>query len=253
MAYQTNHFCWHGCNSTNTEAAKAFYTKVIGWRALDVPMGDTTATMFMSGEDGVAHLSEPPTAGVPSHWNNYLRVDDVDASTAAAAKNGGTVLVPPTDIPPGRFSMVASPSGATFALFHEAGDDSENNKGGPGKVHWVELHSQDLDADVAWLSNSFGFETGDMPMPDGSTYKLLKKDGEMCAGAMKAQQPGVPSMWLAWIEVADVDAAVSTAKDGGGNVLSPIMDMPGVGRMAMVQDPTGGVFGVITPPSAPAA
>jgi predicted enzyme related to lactoylglutathione lyase len=249
MAYQTNHFCWHGCNSTDTAAAKAFYTKVIGWNAADVPMGDSTATVFMSGEDGIAHLTEPPAPGVPSHWNNYLRVDDVDASSASAAKNGGVVLVPPTDIPPGRFSMVASPSGATFALFHEASDESVHSDDGPGRIHWVELHSTDLDADVAWLVGAFGFETGDMPMPDGSTYKLLKQGDKMLAGAMKSQQPGTPSMWLAWFQVADVDATVSTAKEAGGNVLSPIMDMPGVGRMAMVQDPTGGVFGVITPPS----
>ncbi len=253
MAYQTNRFCWHGCNSTNTEIAKAFYSKVIGWNAADVPMGDATATIFMSGEDGVAHLTEPPMPGVPSHWNNYLRVDDVDASSAAAEKNGGTVLVPPTDIPPGRFSIVASPSGATFALFHEASDESVHSEGGPGRIHWVELHSKDLDADLAWLTSAFGFETSDMPMPNGATYKLLMQDGDMRGGAMASQQPDAPSMWLAWFQVTDVDAAVDTAKEGGGNILSPIMDMPGVGRMAMVQDPTGGVFGVITPPSAPAA
>lgn len=216
---------------------------------MDIPIGDGTATVFMSNDEGIAHLAEPQSPGVPSHWNNYLRVEDVDASSAAVTKSGGTVLVPPTDFPPGRFSMVASPSGATFALFREASDESKHSADGPGRIHWVELHSQDLNADIAWLTSAFGFETDDMPMPNGATYKLLKHEGVARAGAMESQGANTPSMWLAWFEVTDVDVAVDTAKARGGTVLAPVMDMPGVGRMAMVQDPTGGVFGVITPPN----
>ena len=62
--------------------------------------------------------------GVPSHWNNYLRVENVDESARSAEAAGGKVLVPGTDIPPGRFCVVASPSGATFSLFREADESA---------------------------------------------------------------------------------------------------------------------------------
>ena len=246
MAFETNRFCWHGCVSTNTKAAKAFYTEVIGWKVETVPMGDADATFFMAGGKRVGHLTDPPMDGVPSHWNNYLRVDDVDAAAKIAVSNGGKQLVPGTDIPPGRFSVVASPSGATFTLFREADADAAHHPGGHGSVHWVELHSKDVAADLKWLTKTFGFETEEMPMPDGP-YTILKSDGEMRGGVMAGQEEKAPSMWLAWIEVSDVDDTVARASNNKGNILAPTFDVPNIGRMAIIQDPAGGVLGVITP------
>ena len=151
MAYNNLEFCWHGVISTDTEKAKSFYAAALPWTVQTVPMGDSDATMFAANNIPRAHLMAPPMEGVPSHWDNYLRVEDVDASTAAAVANGGKLIVPGTDIPPGRFSVVASPSGAMISLFHEADPTSANAPAGPGSVHWVELHSTNLEADLAWL------------------------------------------------------------------------------------------------------
>jgi predicted enzyme related to lactoylglutathione lyase len=46
----------------------------------------------------------------------YFAVADADATAAQANKLGATTFVPPTDIPPGRFSVMADPAGATFAI-----------------------------------------------------------------------------------------------------------------------------------------
>ncbi len=248
MAFETNRFCWHGCVSTDTEVAKTFYASVMGWEVDTVPMGDNDATFFKASDSSLAHLMAPPMEGVPSHWNNYLRVDDVDATLAKAVANGGKEVTPPTDIMPGRFSVVASPSGAMFTLFHEASADSEHHPGGPGGVHWVELHSTNLDADLAWLTSTFGFEMEPMEMPTGP-YMILKSNGEPRGGAMNAMMEGAPSMWLTWIEVTDLDATLERVASGGGNALGPVMEVPNVGRMSVIQDPTGGVVGVIKPPA----
>ncbi len=246
MAYQTNRFCWHGCVSTDTKAASAFYSEVLGWRVETTPMGDGEATFFVAGGKPLAHITEPPVEGVPSHWNNYLRVEDVDAATKAAIEHGGKQLVAPTDIPPGRFSSVASPSGAAFSLFREGDDSSEHHPGGEGSVHWVELHSQNVDADIAWLTQAFGFETSAMDMPDGP-YTILKDGDDMRGGVVASREKDAPSMWLTWVDVADVDATIKRAVTQRGTVLSPAFDVAGVGRLAIVQDPAGGVIGVMTP------
>ena len=60
MAYANLQFCWHGCISTDTEASKAFYTEVIGWKAVTAPMGDGDVTMFAAQEVPFAHLGTPP-------------------------------------------------------------------------------------------------------------------------------------------------------------------------------------------------
>ena len=171
MAYTNNKFCWHGIITTNVDKAKAFYAEAIGWDTTKMQMGDETATMVTVGGIPRAHIMLPPMEGVPPHISSYLRVEDVDSGTEAAVANGGAVVVPPTDIPPGRFSGVSSPSGAVFMLFHEADESTaQNPPAGDGAIHWVELHSTDVDADIAWLTNSFGITTSEMPMPNGGTY-----------------------------------------------------------------------------------
>ncbi len=250
MAFTNNKFCWHGVISTDVDAANAFYPEVLGWKSKVQPMGDTDATFFeINGKIGL-HLREPPMEGVPSHWDNYLRVTDVDATAKLAVKNGGKQLVPGTDIAPGRFSVVAAPSGATFTLFHEADEaTSENAEAGVGGIHWTELHSTDLDADLSWLKKTFALKTEEMDMPDGPYFIL--KDGEtQVGGAMKAMNPETPSMWLTWVHVDDVDATLKRVTNHGGKAHSELMDVPNIGRMAVVADPTGGVFGIITPASA---
>jgi hypothetical protein len=47
-------------------------------------------------------------------WTVYFQTDDTDATAAKAQELGGTVMVPPTDIPPGRFAAIVDPQGAVF-------------------------------------------------------------------------------------------------------------------------------------------
>lgn len=248
MAYANNKFCWHGCVSTDVEKAKAFYPEVLGWTAMDVEMGTETATMLVNNGVPRAHLMAPPMEGVPSHWSNYLRVDDVDARTAACVANGGTLVAPAMDIPPGRFSVVNSPSGATVCLFHERDEAGANNAPrDEGGVTWTELWSKDLAADLAWLKSALGITSSEMEMPTG-TYHLLESDGvQINAGAMQSTMDEAPAMWLTWIHVANVDETLERANNNGGGTIMPGMDVPNVGRLAVIRDSTGAVLGVMTP------
>ncbi len=58
---------------------------------------------------------------------------------------------------------------------------------------------------------------------------------------------GIPSHWFAYIEVDDVDARVEAAKKAGATIKRAPWDIPGVGRIAIVQDPTGAVAGWMKP------
>lgn len=248
MAFTNHAFCWTGIISTDPDAAGAFYAHTLGWDlATHTFDNGDIATMAVVNGIPRAHI-RAAEGGEPSHWMPYLRVDIVDTAASKAVANGGQIVVPPMDIPPGRFSVVRSPTGAAFALFHEQSEadtnDAPQDKGG---VCWTELHSTEIDADLGWLQKTFGYDLGEMPIPNG-TYHLLKSKGADRAGAMAAQFDGVPSMWLTWIEVGNVDDTVSKVTEHGGTILAEPMEMEGVGRMAIAQDPTGGTFGVITSP-----
>ena len=52
---------------------------------------------------------------------------------------------------------------------------------------------------------------------------------------------------MAYVAVDDVDAAVGKVAEAGGQVVQPCFDVPGIGRIAMIADPTGAMLGIMTP------
>jgi len=118
-------FCWNELMTTDTPAARAFYTSLLGWITEEMDMGEAGMyTIFKQGDQQVAGMmgmSGPQFEGVPPHWMGYIHVADVDAKTAQAEQLGGTICVPPTDIPNiGRFSVVTDPTEAVISLFQPA-------------------------------------------------------------------------------------------------------------------------------------
>ena len=248
MALDNHAFCSFGVASSDLEEAGSFYEAILGWKAAEhsFPNGETS-TLFFASDFPRAHL-RPCNEGEPSQWIPFLRVLDVDASTELSTANGGGTLVPPTDIAPGRFSVVTAPSGATIALYHEANEEAaEHAPPGPGNVHWTELHSGDIEADLPWLKATFAYEAMEMPIPAGGTYYILQSGGKPRGGAVTCMVPGATSTWLSWVHVEDTDAGAAAVQERGGKTLSDPSDYPGVGRMAMVSGPDGAVFGLITP------
>jgi len=249
MAFDDTTFCWNEIVTGDAEAARAFYAATLGWEAVDheVNDGDTTV-VFVAGDVPRAHLRAPEHEAEPCQWTTYLRVADVDAATTAAQSCGGRVLLEPCDYPPGRMSVVRSPAKAVLSLFHEADEEAvENAPPGPGSRHGTELHSREAAADLAWLVESFGFATEDMPIEGGGVYHMLMAGGQPRGGVTPAFEDAVAGRWLNWIEVPDVDAAIERAEQAGGGRITDPSDWPGVGRMAMLADPTGAPFGVIVP------
>ena len=60
------------------------------------------------------------------------------------------------------------------------------------------------------------------------------------------QFEGVPPNWMGYIEVDDVDATLAAVTAAGGEALSEPFDVPDVGRIAPIKDPTGAVVSLIT-------
>lgn len=237
MNIQDNTFCWHGI-STDVDQGKSFYASVLGW---DVASDGGDSPMFVAPGGAVAHL-QPPEGGPPS-WCSFLSVADLDASTALAAAQGGVILVPPTDLPVGRFSVITTPSGAAFGLY-QAAEQDELAAPGPGSIHWVELHSTTPDEDTAWLASVFGFSHRLQQMAAGP-YHVLEADGEPRGGVMRAASDR--SAFVAWVQVEDLDATTAKVGAHGGTIVTEAFADPKVGRMAVVADPSGATFGLIQP------
>ncbi len=119
---ETTTWSWSELLTTDVERAQQFYGAVFGWTALTHGEGDGAYTEFqLAGPDGTPRsiagmMPKPPMmpAEVPPFWGVYFTVDDVDAAKDSITKLGGTVLVGPIDIEPGRFVTAVDPTGATF-------------------------------------------------------------------------------------------------------------------------------------------
>jgi hypothetical protein len=122
-------FVWNELSSTDVEAAKKFYSELLGWRYKGGDVEGFAYTEFIpAGEEkpvgGMFQMGEE-FGGAASHWMSYVSVEDVDASARRAEELGGKVCVPPTDIPNvGRFCVINDPSGATLSLVTLSGAHS---------------------------------------------------------------------------------------------------------------------------------
>ena len=77
----------------------------------------TVLNLGDAGIGGMMRMSDEVPAAVPAFWMTYFEVADCDASAAKAQELGGTVIVPPADIPGvGRFAIVRDAAGATFGI-----------------------------------------------------------------------------------------------------------------------------------------
>ena len=119
VANEAATFGWTELNTRDIPAARAFYTEVFGWTPHDSGTDEMPYTEWKVGDRSVAGMMPMPAmvpAEVPAHWLVYFGTDDTDATVAKATKLGATALVPPTDIPPGRFAVLMDPDGAAFAV-----------------------------------------------------------------------------------------------------------------------------------------
>ena len=110
-----------------------------------------------------------------------------------------------------------------------------------GTFSWFECGTTDAAAAKEFYSSVFGWTAVDRPMP--GDYTILKKGDDDIAGLYEMNGPmfeGVPPHWMSYVTVDDVDKRAAKVESLGGKLLGPPMDVPGVGRIAFVEDNTGG-------------
>ncbi len=109
-------------------------------------------------------------------------------------------------------------------------------------VH-MELSSTDVNKAKDFYGKLFSWKMEDMPMPQG-TYTLINVGEGTGGGMMKQMIPGAPSMWMAYVDVDDVEAATKKAKSLGANVMMEKHEVKDMGWFSIITDPTGAMLGL---------
>jgi uncharacterized protein len=119
-----------------------------------------------------------------------------------------------------------------------------------GRPVWYELMTTDTAAAEKFYKNVVGWTT--VPF-DGSPspYTVFQRSGNVGIGGLMKRPEGMnmPPFWAMYIGVPNFDEAVANIKRLGGRELSPVIDIPKVGRMQMMTDPQGAAFYILQPAS----
>jgi uncharacterized protein len=240
-------FVWYELAATDVEAAKAFYSAVVGWSTAE----SAGYTLFIAGNTPAAGLTKLPEevsrAGVLAQWNGYVGVEDVDAAAARVRQLGGTVYIPPTDTNISRFSVIADPQMATLVLVkgRERGQDGSGQAGMPGRVSWHELMTSDLDKAFAFYSALFGWKKSDTISGPEGTHQSFAIGAKMVGGMSLKPAEWPRSLWFYFFNVVDIEAAAIRVTSHGGQIIYGPGAVAGGARILHCRDPQKVPFALI--------
>jgi uncharacterized protein len=239
--------CWVDLSTPDLQDALRFYGGLLGWELVDA--GEEAGHYHQALVRGqrVAGIGPTQPGGPPmAVWTMYLSGSDVDAHSAAVKDAGGTVVVEPFDVLGlGRMLAAQDPTGAMFGIWEPGqhfGAQLVNENAAPT---WNELLTRDIEAAMRFYGAIFDYAFEEIPESGG--YQMMKVDGRVVGGMWQMgdeMPPDVPSNWLNYFHLDDVDAGFDRARELGGELMREPRDSP-YGRLAPVRDPQGGVFSLI--------
>ena len=245
-----NPFVWHDLATTDVEAAKAFYQKVVGWT---FSRQSPEYEVALVGEVGVGGIMELPShlKGMPPFWSGYVFTPDVDAACKRVKELGGTVHREPWDIPGTiRMAVIADPGGAVLHIMQPLSKEERTwpAEGAPGTVGWNELHAGNLDQAWDFYSGMFGWTKGyahAMGEKFG-VYQIFQIGGKDVGGMMRKMDEMPRPVWLYYFIVDGIDAAADRVREAGGQTVMGPHQVPGGQWILQGLDPQGGYFSLLS-------
>ncbi|HXJ49096.1 MAG TPA: VOC family protein [Candidatus Acidoferrum sp.] len=241
---------WVDLSTTDAAKARDYYAKLFGWK-VDVapdPKAGGYALAKLDGKD-VAGIGPTQSPDAPSAWMVYIGTHDADKVAKAVEAAGGTVVAPPFDVlESGRMAVFQDPSGAFISVWQPKEMAGAQVMGAAGSYAWAELSARGIDKAKPFYTKVFGWGEKVSEMGEGQPpYTEFLQAGESIAGGMEMNPmvpQEVPSYWMVYFGVDDVDKAFKKAIDGGGKEMLAPQDFPG-GRFAILSDPQGAAFGLL--------
>jgi len=239
---------WVELSSPDAAASRDFYARLFGWQVEVSPDPQYGGYAIAKvGGDDAAGIGPKQMAEAPTAWGLYIGTEDIEGLAQRVKDAGGTVIAEPFDVgDQGRMAVFADPIGAVISAWQGARMGTFAT-GRSDAFGWAELNARGLERAIPFYESIFGWShsttEGD---GDSPAYTQFETDGEQIAGAfeMGANIPAqVPSFWLIYFNVDDVDATAREVTAAGGSVTVHPQDYFG-GRFAVIRDPQGATFGL---------
>jgi predicted enzyme related to lactoylglutathione lyase len=240
---------WYELMTTDTGAAKSFYTTVVGWKASPFEGAPGEYDVLQrDGDVGVGGVMKIPEGmNFPPHWGMYIGVPRLEDAVARIEQRGGSGLSPLIEVPQvGRMRTMKDPQGAAFSILEPSMEGDETDREPQvGDASWHELYTTDAEAAMKFYTEVFGWQpTETMDMGPMGKYHMFGR-GKRFGGGMMNKPPEmaqVPPHWGFYFRVPDVHQAAERVKANGGKVLNGPMEVPGGDWVVNCMDPQGAAF-----------
>jgi len=241
---------WVDISSKDPAGTRDYYGKLFGWQTevMDDPQFGGYGMARVGGKD-VAGIGPTMDPQAPTAWMLYIATQDADATAKQVEAGGGKVVVQPKQVgDSGRMAVFQDPVGAYFGVWEPNLMPGAGVMYEPGSFAWAELNARGIEKAKPFYSHVFGWGEKVSPMGEGmGEYTEFQLGGKSIAGGMEmvAMVPKeVPSHWMVYFGVDDVDQAFAKATELGGREMLAPQDFPG-GRFAILMDPQGAAFGIL--------
>lgn len=254
---QSGQFCWIEMMTKDGAGFKEFYGKLFGWNIAEEAMSSGGSYMMFNLK------ADQPLGGafqmnadmlkqnIPTHWNAYITVENVDATVTKVAGLGGKVVQAPFDVvDAGRMAVLEDPSGAIVSVWQgkQHAGFGPFVCGTPGTPAWFELATKDVEKCGKFYCQLFGWNAEAKDM-GGFTYTTFSLGADCkVAGMMQMTKEwgDAPSHWMTYFNTSNCDALAKQIADCGGSICVPPTEVPGVCRFLVANDPQGGFFSAMT-------
>lgn len=251
-------FSWTELSTTDGEKAEKFYARLFGWAPTPQPLRSRIgqaidyALLTLGGRNvgGLCPMSGGQRRqGAQPHWLSYVFVADVDATAGRAKELGASVLAGPLAVfDLGRLAILRDPQGALLGAWQPVRLGSGfQTQSEPGFACWFEHVSADISGAARFYGSLFDWSQPS-PSKSGGERILLEHGGFPVAGLSSSAQygGGLPCQWLTFFQVSDCDATCQQLLSMKGTVVVPRDGTPEAEQYAVVRDPQGATFGLMT-------
>jgi uncharacterized protein len=250
IATRINRLAWVDLASSDAAASREFYAKLFGWNIEVNPDPQYGGyALAKINDEQVGGIGPTQSPDQPTAWSLYIGTDDASAICDKAQTAGGKVVAPAFDVgDQGKMAVLQDPSGAYISVWQAAAMRPFRSEA-PNALGWAELNARGVKNALPFYEQLFGWTTKESDMGEGQPpYIQFEMDGDAIAGAweMNANIPStVPSYWMVYFNVEDLEGTFKKALELGATEMMAPQAYPG-GRFAIVSDPQGAWFGLLS-------
>ncbi len=228
---------WWELLTEDAEAATQFYEELFGWQFEQVPSGNRIAELAGVPFAGISQIDDQLKGRNEAFWLVGFEVDKA-ANVVAKSRSQGAISHHSGQLEGvGTYAVLEDNQDAFFMLI-----EPDRPLGGAAKPWvWAELWTRDIDQAASFYSRLLGYERSEEELASGR-YQVLASAEVLRAGLVPIEARKVDPIWAPYLAVDDLDRVMARTETLGGEVLmTPSKDVA-AGRVALLEDPTGGAF-----------